>query len=192
VIGKNRYVRVAYTGYLEDGTVFDSTEESGPMEFQTDCGQVIKGFDDAVMCMSVGEKETVKIPAEFAYGKYDERNIQKRELRYIPNYEELPVGGTISFCGPVGQPVPAKVLKIEDGYAYLDFNNKLAGKDLIFDIEVLEVLPDRTRRTPISSYGPMARTAKTNPMQEVPVFNNFLDNMGITPEDVEKAAENIK
>ncbi len=187
MIDKYQYVRVEYTGYLEDGTVFDSSEETGPMEFQTATGQVIQGIDDAVMNMEVGQKETVRIPAEFAYGEYDERNIQKRDLRYIPNADELPVGQYINFMGPVGQKVPAKVLKIEDGFVYLDFNHKLAGKDLIYDLEVVEILPQKTRRTPISSYGAMARTASTSPVKEVPVYNNFLDNMGITPEDVERA-----
>ncbi len=189
MIGKNRYVRVAYTGYREDGTVFDSSEAEGPMEFQTDCGQVIKGIDDAVMSMDVGQRATVRIPAEFAYGAYDPRNVQKRDLRYIPNADELPVGETISFFGPVGQKVPAKVLKVEDGFAYLDFNHRLAGQDLVFDLEVLEVLPDRTRRTPLSSYGAMGRTAATRPVREQPVFNNFLDNLGLTPADVMRASE---
>lgn len=189
MIGKNRYVKVAYTGYLEDGTVFDSSEEDGPMEFQTDCGQVIKGLDDAVMSMDVGQKATVSIPAEFAYGAYDPRNVQKRDLRYVPNADKLPVGKVINFFGPVGQKVPAKVQKIEDGYVYLDFNHKLAGKNLVFDLEVLEVLPDKTRRTPISSYGAMGRTARTRPVREQPVFNNFLDNLGLTPADVMRADE---
>lgn len=189
MIGKNKYVRVAYTGYLQDGTVFDSSEEDGPMEFQTDCGQVIKGLDDAVMSMEVGQRATVSIPAEFAYGAYDERNIQKRDLRYVPNADELPVGEFINFFGPVGQKVPAKVQKIEDGYVYLDFNHKLAGKDLIYDLEVLEILPDKTRRTPLSMYGAMGRTAQTRPVREQPVFNNFLDNLGLTPADVMRANE---
>ncbi len=187
MIDKYQYVRVAYTGYLEDGTVFDSSEENGPMEFQTYCGQVIQGIDDAVMSMEVGQKERVRIPAEFAYGVYDERNIQKRDLAYVPNADQLPVGQYINFVGPAGQKVPAKVLKIEDGFVYLDFNHKLAGKNLVYDLEVVELLPKKTRRTPISSYGAMARTADTSPVQEELVFNNFLDNMGITPEDVAKA-----
>ena len=187
MIGQYQYVRVAYTGYLEDGTIFDSSEINGPMEFQTDCNQVIKGVDDAVMSMEVGQKETIRVPAEFAYGAYDERNVQKRDLRYIPDANKLPVGEFISFMGPVGQKVPAKVLKIEDGFVYLDFNHRLAGKDLIFDLEVLELLPKKTRRTPLSSYGGLARTAGTSPVEEELVFNNFLDNMGITPEAVERA-----
>ena len=99
------------------------------------------------------------------------------------------MGETISFFGPVGQKVPAKVLKVEDGFAYLDFNHRLAGQDLVFDLEVLEVLPDRTRRTPLSSYGAMGRTAATRPVREQPVFNNFLDNLGLTPADVMRASE---
>lgn len=187
MIGKHKQVRVAYTGYLEDGTVFDSSDIDGPMEFLTDCGQVIKGLDDAVMNMEVGQKATVSIPAEFAYGAYNPLNVQKRDLRYVPNADELPVGGVINFFGPAGQKIPAKVMKIEDGFVYLDFNHRLAGKDLVFDLEVLEVLPDKTRRTPLSSYGALGRTAHTRPVEEQPVFNNFLDNMGISPEDIRRA-----
>lgn len=184
MIGPNVTVRVEFTGMLEDGTIFDSSEQNGPLEFMTDCRQVIKGLDDAVQHMEVGETRTVHIAAADAYGHYDKRNIQKRDLRYIPNADQLPVGEVINFYGPVGQKVPARVLDIDDKFAYLDFNHRLAGKDLIYTLTVTDILPKKTRRTPISSYGGMARTANTRPVREQPVFNNFLDNLGITPADV--------
>ncbi len=184
MIGPNVNVRIEFTGTLDDGTVFDSSELNGPLEFVTDCGQVIKGLDRVVQQMEVGETRTVRIPAEEAYGSWDERNVQQRELRYIPNAEQLPVGQVINFFGPVGQKVPAKVLRIDEKYAYLDFNHRLAGQDLTYELTVTETLPNKTRRTPISSYGGMARTADTRPVREQPVFNNFLDNLGLTTEDI--------
>ena len=136
MIGPNVNVRVAFVGKLDDGTVFDSSEMNGPLEFMTDCGQVIKGLDKVVQTMDVGETRTVTIPASDAYGEWDERNVQQRELRYIPNAEALPVGQTINFFGPVGQKVPAKVLRVDDTYAYLDFNHRLSGKDLTEDTDI--------------------------------------------------------
>ena len=184
MIGPNVTVRVEFTGTLDDGTVFDSSEMNGPLEFMTDCRQVIKGLDRAVQNMEVGQTRTVRIPAAEAYGEWDERNVQQRELRYIPNAEQLPVGQVINFFGPVGQKVPAKVLRVDDTYAYLDFNHRLAGQDLTYELTVTEILPNKTRRTPISSYGGMARTADTRPVREQPVFNNFLDNLGLTGADI--------
>lgn len=184
MIGPNVNVRVEFTGTLEDGTVFDSSELNGPLEFVTDCGQIIEALDRIIQNMEVGEERTVTIPAAEAYGEWDERNVQPRDLRYIPNAEELPVGQVINFFGPVGQKVPAKVLRIDDTYAYLDFNHRLAGKDLTYELKVVEILPNKTRRTPISSYGGMARTADTRPVREQPVFNNFLDNLGLTNADI--------
>lgn len=192
MIGKNQRISVEYKGMLEDGTVFDSSEENGVLDITTGAGQVIRGLDEALMEMEVGESRTVVIPCEKAFGKYDERNIQKRELRYIPNHENLPVGQRISFMGPGGQRISAFVQKIEDGYAYLDFNNKLAGKTLTYDLKVTEILPRKTRRTPLSDYGPMARTESTHPVAEVPVLNNFIENMGITPDDIERRYREIE
>lgn len=192
MIGKNERVSVEYKGMLEDGTVFESSEEMGPMDITTGCNQVIEGLDDAIQQMEVGEMYVVTIPPEHAFGEYDPNNIQKRELRYIPNADQLPVGQRIRFMGPGGQPISALVQKIEDGYAYLDFNNKLAGHTLTYELTVTEILPQKTRRTPISDYGPMARTTDTRPVEEEPVFNNFLMNLGITPEDIDRRYEEIR
>lgn len=191
MIGEYQRILVDYKGMLEDGTVFDSSEESGPLDITTNSEQVIKGIDEALMDMEVGETRTVVIPPEKAYGHWDENNVQKRELRYIPNADQLPVGQRIRFMGPAGQPISALVEKIEDGYAYLDFNNKLAGKTLTYELTVKELLPQKTRRTPIADYRGMARTNDTRPVEETPVFNNFLQNLGITPEDIDKRYEEM-
>ncbi len=188
----SRRVLVEYTGRLEDGTVFESSEESGPMDIIVGAGQVIKGIDETLAEMEVGETRTVTIPCEKAFGRYSEYNVQKRDLRYVPNADELPVGQRISVTGPGGQKVSALVQKIEDGYVYLDFNNKLAGKTLVYDLKIVEVLPNKTRRTPLSDYGAMARTESTRPVEEVPVFNNFLSNLGVTPEDIDQRYEALE
>lgn len=192
MVGEYQRVLVEYKGTLEDGTVFDSSEENGPLDITTGMGQVILGIDEVLEEMEVGETRTVTIPCEKAFGKYDERNIQKRELRYIPDADKLPIGQRISFMGPGGQKVSALVQKIEDGYAYLDFNNKLAGKTLVYELKIVEILPKKTRRTPIADYGAMARTENTHPVAETPVFNNFLDNLGVSPEDIERRYQEIE
>lgn len=188
MIGENVNVRVEFKGMLDDGTVFDSSEKSGPIEYLTGSDQIIKGLDLVIQQMEVGETRIVSIPAKYAFGEYDERNIQKRDLRYIPNADQLPVGQTISFFGPELQKIPAKVLKIEDGYAYLDFNHQLAGKDLTYEVTVTEILPDKTRKYQLSSYGPLGRTTSTVPLKEELVFNNSLGSLGLKPEDIERAA----
>lgn len=192
MIGEYQRILVDFKAMTEDGEVFDSSEISGPLDITTNTHQVIKGVDEALMDMEVGETRTVVIPPEKAFGNYDERNVQKRELRYIPNADQLPVGQRIAFMGPVGQKISALVQKIEDGYAYLDFNNKLAGKTLTYELTVKELLPKKTRRTPISDYRGMARTGETHPVEETPVFNNFLQNLGITPEDIDKRYEEMQ
>lgn len=192
MVSNAQRVLVEYKGMLEDGTVFDSSEENGPLDITIGAGQVIQGLDEVLANMEVGEKRTVTIPCEKAFGRYNEFNVQKRDLRYVPNAEELPVGQRISFMGPGGQKVSALVQKIEDGYVYLDFNNKLAGKTLVYDLEIVEILPKKTRRTPLSDYGAMARTESTHPVDETPVFNNFLDNLGITPKDIDERYEALE
>lgn len=192
MVSNAQRVLVEYKGMLEDGTVFDSSEENGPLDITIGAGQVVQGLDETLASMEVGEKRTVTIPCEKAFGRYNEFNVQKRDLRYVPNAEELPVGQRISFMGPGGQKVSALVQKIEDGYVYLDFNNKLAGKTLVYDLEIVEILPKKTRRTPLSDYGAMARTESTHPVDETPVFNNFLDNLGITPKDIDERYEALE
>lgn len=137
---KGKKVKAHYKGTLDDGTVFDSSYDRGePIEFVVGVGQMIPGFDAAVLEMEVGDKKSVHIPANEAYGEYDERNVAQIPLDRVPNAENLPVGQTIMISTPDGGGMPVKVLKIEDGDVFLDGNHELAGEALNFDIELVSV-----------------------------------------------------
>lgn len=137
---KGKKVKVHYTGTLDDGSKFDSSVDRGePIEFVCMAGQMIPGFDAAVETMEVGETKTVHIPAQEAYGEYNEAMVQKVPVDSIPNGDQLPVGQTIYMMGPGGQPFPVFVKSIEDGIATFDMNHELAGKDLNFEITLVEV-----------------------------------------------------
>ena len=134
--GQNVFVH--YKGSLEDGTVFDSSEGRDPLEFVAGSGQVIPGFENAVLALEIGESVTVTIPAAEAYGEYSEEGLQIVPIDQIPNADQLPVGKKIYFTGPGGEPFAAKVLKIEDDMVHFDFNHELAGKDLTFDLTLVD------------------------------------------------------
>ena len=137
---KGKKVKVHYIGTLDDGRAFDSSVKRGePIEFTCMAGQMIKGFDEAVKNMAQGETKKVRIPAAEAYGERDESLIQKVPTEQIPNAEKLPVGETIFMRGPGGQSFPVKVLSVEDGVATFDLNHEMAGKDLNFEITLVEV-----------------------------------------------------
>ncbi|MDR3307871.1 MAG: peptidylprolyl isomerase [Coriobacteriales bacterium] len=136
---KGSKVKVHYTGTLDDGTVFDSSVTRGePIEFVVGTGQMIPGFDAAVLEMEPGDKKTVHIPSIEAYGDYREDFIEEVPVEHIPNAEQLPVGEYIVVTTDAG-PMRIKVIRIEDGNAYFDHNHELAGENLNFEIELLEV-----------------------------------------------------
>ena len=132
-------VKTHYRGTLDDGTQFDSSYDRGePIEFTCGAGQMIPGFDAAVVDMALGEKKSVHIPAKGAYGEYNEA-VQKIPANQVPNADQLPVGQTVYFNSPYG-PMPAKVVSVTIDEVVLDMNHELAGKDLNFDIELVEVV----------------------------------------------------
>lgn len=138
-----QHVTVHYVGTLDDGTVFDSSEERDqPIEFVLGQHQMIPGFEDAVEGLEKGESKTVRIPAAQAYGEYQEDAIQAIPMDKIAHADQLPVGGRISFKDPEGHPFVAKVVKIEDGKVWFDFNHELAGKDLTFKITLLDAVDE--------------------------------------------------
>ena len=143
---EGKKVKVHYTGTLDDGTKFDSSVDRGePIEFTCAAGQMIPGFDAAVKDMEQGETKTVHIPAAEAYGERDEAMVQQVPVDQIPNGDQLPVGQTVYMRGPAGQSFPVFVEAIEDGIVTFDMNHELAGKDLNFEITLLDVrdLPKR-------------------------------------------------
>jgi peptidylprolyl isomerase len=133
-------VQVNYTGKLSDGTVFDSSVGKEPLEFTLGSGQAIPGFDKAVIGMKVGEKKTVTIPVIDAYGPHlDELVIEVSKDRIKD--AEPKVGQVLSATREDGEVVYFTVIAVSDnGTVTLDANSPLAGKDLIFDIELLKII----------------------------------------------------
>lgn len=132
-------VKVHYTGKLQDGTVFDSSEGRDPLAFTLGAGQMIVGFEKAVLGMSVGDKTTAEIPATEAYGERNEQLIMPFPKDKFPKDMEVSVGMPLTMQNQDGQPIPVTVVEIKETEIMLDANHQLAGKDLIFDIEVVEI-----------------------------------------------------
>lgn len=133
-------VRVHYTGRLIDGTIFDSSEGRDPLEFTVGAGQMIKGFDAGVQGMRVGDKKTLQIPAAEAYGERDEEAIIEFPAENVPSDMKLEPGMQLSLRNQYGQPVPVVVLEIREEHIIMDANHTLAGKELIFDVELVEIV----------------------------------------------------
>lgn len=133
-------VKVHYTGKLNDGTVFDSSEDREPLEFTLGEGQLIPGFEKAVEGLEEGDSTTVEIPTDEAYGKRREDlelEVAKNEL---PDNVEPQVGMQLQMQQQEsGQAIPVQITKVEEDKVTLDANHPLAGKDLTFDIELVEV-----------------------------------------------------
>lgn len=133
-------LRVHYRGTLDDGTQFDSSYDRGEtLEFVCGAGQMIAGFDAAVVDMQEGEKKTVRIPAAEAYGERRDDLILTFPANQVSNIEQINAGDKLFLQTPSGQPVPATVIKVDETGVVLDANHELAGKDLTFDIELVEV-----------------------------------------------------
>ena len=136
---KGDTAKVHYTGTLNDGTVFDSSRERDPLEFQVGAGQLIPGFDQAVDGMAVGETKTVKIPAEQAYGPHRAEMVIDVDKTQFPEGLNPEVGQQLQTQDNQGQPLVVTVTAIDGDKVTLDANHPLAGKDLNFEIELVEV-----------------------------------------------------
>jgi len=137
--GSGNTVRVHYTGTLDDGSVFDSSRERDPLEFRIGDGQMILGFEKAVTGMNVGDTKTVKIAANEAYGAHRDELVIKIGRSQFPD-NIVPVAGLqLSLKSPEGQIVNAVITSVEADTVLLDANHPLAGKDLTFDIELVEI-----------------------------------------------------
>lgn len=134
-------VRVHYRGTLKDGTEFDSSHNRAePLEFTLGLDRMIPGFERAVNGMEPGQSTQVEIPAEEAYGPRNEELVREFPLSEFPDDLELAEGLLLSADGPDGQQVRFKVVSVGEQAATLDGNHPLAGQDLTFEIELLEIL----------------------------------------------------
>ncbi|MEI4261807.1 FKBP-type peptidyl-prolyl cis-trans isomerase [Roseovarius sp. D0-M9] len=132
-------VHIHYTGTLTDGTVFDSSEGRDPLSFEVGSGQIIPGLDTAMPGMAVGEKKTVEVPAEQAYGEVDPNARQQVPREGIPADIPLDPGTQLQVQTENGQVLPVTVLEVTEESVTLDANHALAGKDLKFDIELVAI-----------------------------------------------------
>ena len=133
-------VKIHYTGKLTDGTVFDSSEGHEPLEFKLGEKNIIPDLEASVVGMNVGDKATVEISAENAYGPRIDEAIQTVERSVIPPEVELTVGGQLQATAPNGQDLVFVVTELNEEMVTLDGNHPLAGQDLVFDIELVEVV----------------------------------------------------
>ena len=132
-------VKVHYTGTLEDGTQFDSSRGVEPLQFTLGSGQVIIGFDEAITGMEPGEKKNVTIPAARAYGQRNEDMVITAPRNQIPADITPQVGQQLQLAGPNNQPIVVKITEVTDEHVRLDANPPLAGRDLTFELELVEI-----------------------------------------------------
>jgi peptidylprolyl isomerase len=132
-------IKVHYHGRLTNGETFDSSEGREPLEFEVGSGMVIKGFDDGVTGMIVGEKKTINIPFLEAYGPVQEEMLVEFPLDQFPPDLKPVVGMPLTMTTSQGHPVQVVVAEVREVNVLLDANHPLAGKDLIFDLELVEI-----------------------------------------------------
>lgn len=133
-------VKVHYHGRLSNGETFDKSEGRAPLEFEVGSGMVIPGFDDGVTGMTVGEKKTINIPFNEAYGPRNPEMIIDMPKDRFPKDMEIEVGMPLAMSDGQGQQFQVVVTQIKDDAVVLDANHPLAGQDLTFDLELVEIV----------------------------------------------------
>lgn len=136
---KGDTVKVHYTGKLTTGDEFDSSVGREPLEFTVGAGQMIAGFDAALPGMAVGDKKTVNIAAVDGYGEFNQNAIIEFPRENVPEDMKLVPGMSLTLSNEEGQPFPVVVKEIKEDLIILDANHFLAGKELVFDIELVEI-----------------------------------------------------
>lgn len=138
-VTKGDFVGLHYTGTLEDGEIFDSSQDRDPLEFQVGSGAVIEGFDVAVLGLSVGDKKNFTLKPEDAYGPRDESLVMDVPRSSAGEDRKVEIGMAVGVRLQSGQQAPAWVTNITDQIITLDMNPPLAGKKLNFQIEVVHI-----------------------------------------------------
>ena len=132
-------VKIHYIGKLADGTVFDTSSNKDPLQFTVGCGQVIPGFDEAVIGMAVGETKTAEIPCDKGYGPRNDNLILVVDKKQVPPELKPEVGQRLEVGSSSGELLAVTVIEVSEENLTLDANPPLAGEDLTFDIELLEI-----------------------------------------------------
>lgn len=143
-VKKGDTIRVHYHGRLTTGETFDSSEGRQPLEFKVGSGMVIKGFDEGVTDMQIGEKKTIHIPALEAYGAVNEEMIMDFPKDRFPADMKIELGMQLMMNNGSGQQIPVKIIEIKEDAVILDANHHLAGKDLIFDLDLVEIVKSKS------------------------------------------------
>jgi FKBP-type peptidyl-prolyl cis-trans isomerase 2 len=139
-VKKGDKVSVHYTGKLDDGLVFDTTDDRDPVVFTVGEGRVIDGFEEAVLGMNPGESKTVKVSPDKAYGEHKPDLIGNVDRNKLPKNLDLNINKRIKLKQKSGKLRSALIVGLSDSQVTLDVNHPLAGKDLVFDIKLLEIL----------------------------------------------------
>jgi FKBP-type peptidyl-prolyl cis-trans isomerase 2 len=138
-VKENNTVKVNYTGKLSDGQIFDSSEGREPIEFTLGQGQLIPGFEKGLIDMKLNEKKTITIPKEEAYGDVNKDLIQEVNKTELPQDMTPEVGMGLVSKSPDGQEMNLMVVEVREETIVIDGNHPLAGKELVFDLEVLAI-----------------------------------------------------
>lgn len=133
-------VKIHFTGKLEDGTVFDSSEKNKPLKFKVGNGSVIQGIDDSVIGMKINQEKTIHISSDKAYGAIEKELIISVERSTLPKGLELKLDQELQIPNEDGNSITVRITKITDKLIELDGNHPLAGKNLIFDIRLVKIL----------------------------------------------------
>ena len=133
-------VKVEYRGTFDNGTVFDTSQGREPLEFIAGTGQMIAGFDNAVIGMKIGQEKEIKLQPSEAYGDYDPQLVQEIPKEQVPIEEELKQGMALAVTLPNGRQVPATITKVANNTITIDLNHPLAGKILNFKLKVVDIV----------------------------------------------------
>jgi len=137
-IAEKTLVKLNYKGTLEDGSVFDTSEGREPLEFVFGLGMIIPGLEEGIKGLKTGDKKSIKVSSDKAYGPKQPEAMQEVPKDQLPKDAELKVGMQLAAQGPQGV-IPVTISEIKDTTIVVDFNHPLAGKDLTFDVEIVEV-----------------------------------------------------
>jgi len=137
-IANEKVVQLHYEGKLEDGSTFDSSKGRDPLTFIYGSGMIIPGLEEGLKGLKKGDKKSVKITPDKAYGQYMKEGLREVPKEQMPQEAELKVGMQLMAQGPQG-PIPVQICEVKDKVVVIDFNHPLAGKTLNFDVEVVDV-----------------------------------------------------